>query len=367
MKKVFFGYKVSEVDLIINTLREENESLNATITTLKTQIKNSDESSGAKANLVEADLKKLEENLKQLNNEKNENMSLISSLSEESEVLRKKNEELTARIEHLNMQNENLELQLADSQQQSIKQSDDQITNDIFLIETLQSQLNTEKEYKITLEKALNGKVEELTAVTSELEKSKETEMELEIALAEINRLKRELAISEFAVNEQRKMKAFEKQQQENMNQASEVSLRAYYEMSKIRNEVVEYMQERMKEYYQLINENSVKISAAIEQHQLEYNQMIREFFTKAYEYRVSLSNIEDDYSNMTDFSLNIDKIANRMNEIMNKFVQESNSYLKNAETNLTPSEMLYMKEETPVSTTEDSAIRPLVFKISGK
>jgi hypothetical protein len=63
---------------------------------------------------------------------------------------------------------------------------------------------------------------------------------------------------------------------------------------------------------------------AAIEQRQTEYNEMIREFITKASDYRVSLLSMEDKYNNMADYSLNIDQLSNRMNTIMNDFIDES-------------------------------------------
>jgi sugar-specific transcriptional regulator TrmB len=70
----------------------------------------------------------------------------------------------------------------------------------------------------------------------------------------------------------------------------------------------------------------------ALEQRQSEYNRMIREFFAKASEFRTSLSNMEDKYSSMADYRLDIDKIANCMDEIMNNFIKEADAFLQKEE-----------------------------------
>ena len=53
MKKSLFGYNVSETDITLNALREENESLNAAIIDLKTQIKNIASEENVKVSLLE--------------------------------------------------------------------------------------------------------------------------------------------------------------------------------------------------------------------------------------------------------------------------------------------------------------------------
>jgi chromosome segregation ATPase len=382
MKKGFFGYNVSEVDVMLNTLREENESLNATITTLKSQIKNN-ETGGAKANLLEADLKNREESIKNLNEENNELKHQVSSLTAEYSVLTDQNTELMKEIEELHKEKENLNIQIFGLQQQ-VKELKDQTTNvDTSFLESLQVQLESEKEYRTVLEQALNSKAEELTAATLDLEevrtsyeslsqefdkeKTQELIKELELAQMEISQLKDELAIAKLSIDEQAKMKVLEKKQQANLNLASEISFRAYYDMSKLRNEVVEYMQEQMKEYYQSVNENSVKMRAAIEQRQTEYNQMIRDFNAKASDFRVGLSNMEDKYNDMADYSMNIDKLSNRMNEIMNNFIDTSNACLKKKEGETISDEECYNKEKAPINSVEKSNNKPLVFKVSGQ
>lgn len=282
MKKGFLGYKVSEVDVIINALREENESLNATITILKTQIKNS-ETNSAKTNLLEADIRTLEENLKILNEENSGLSAQISSLSEKTESPSS--------------------------------------------IVALQSQLNSELENKLSLEQALHQKTEEASSVLEALNKANEKVKELEKALIEIGKSKDELAISILADEKLADLKAIDGNSGDTINLVSSISFQAYYEMTQIRNEVIEYIHEQMKEYYQRVNDNNVKICTAIEQHQAEYNQMIRDCFTKASEFRVSLSPIES--SNYADFTLDIDKISNSMDQIMKNFIEKSNGHLK--------------------------------------
>ncbi len=382
MKKGFFGYNVSEVDVMLNTLREENESLNATITTLKTQIKNN-ETGGAKANLLEADLKNREESIKKLSEENNELKHQVSSLTAENSVLTDQNAELMKKIEELQEEKENLKIQIFGLQEQVTDLKEESNKVDTSFLESLQAQLESEKEYRTVLEQALNSKTEELTAATLDLEeartsyesltnefdkeKSQEMIKELELAQLEISQLKDELAITKLSIDEQAKMKVLEKKQEANLNLASEISFRAYYDMSKLRNEVVEYMQEQMKEYYQSVNENSVKMRAAIEQRQAEYNQMVRDFYAKASDFRVSLSSMEDKYNDMADYSMNIDKLSNRMNEIMNNFIDESNSCLKKRESETTSDEEFHIKEKTPINAVEKSNNKPLVFKVSGQ
>jgi chromosome segregation protein len=328
MKKSILGYNVSEVDIMLNTLREENEGLNATIVTLKTQIKNN-ETSSAKANLFEAELKSREETMKQLNEEKNEFKQQISSLTAEYAILNELNSELTKKIEQLNKEKENLNIQISQFQQLS---NPNELTNtDTVLLEELQLLSHKEADELTAATLDLNETKTSYEAPADDFnnEKSKEITNELELAQMEIDQLKEELTVTKLTIDEQSKRRVLEKKQETNLNLASEVSLRAYYDMSKLRDEVVDYMQGQLKEYYQSVNENSVKMRAAIEQRQTEYNQMIREFITKASDYRVSLSSMEDKYNNMTDYSLNIDQLSNRMNAIMNDFIDETNACLK--------------------------------------
>ena len=421
MKKGFFGYNVSEADTLLNALREENESLNATITTLKTQIKNN-ETSSAKANLLEVDLKSSEENLKQLNDEKNDLKTYIEQLSDEknqliaqnavlttkSEELSRQNDELIVKIEHIHNQNENMNVQLLTFQKRIEELTTENGRMDLSKVEELQSQLNSEKEYKTALAQANKEKAEEIMAMKTDLEeirdayglivadldkekkekdqlstvlrdyenvkaelKSAKNELEivtgeLEKTQGEISQLQDDLAIAKTAIDEQTTLKAIEKKQQANLNQASVISFRAYYEMSKMRNEVVEYLREQRQEYYQLVNENSQKMRTAFEQRQTEYNQMMREFFTKVSDFRVSLSNIEDKYGDAADYSLNIDKISNNMDEIMGNFIKESNAYLKKFEDEANIYEE-YSEERVSFDSEEETAVKPLVFKISGQ
>lgn len=382
MKKVFFGYDVSEVDVILDTLREENESLNATITALKAQIKNN-EAGGAKVSLLESDLKDREAALQQLTEEKIELKYQVSSLTAEYGILNDQNTELMRKIELLHTEKENLNLKNFELQQQLLDLNERTDHIDTSLLETLQLQLQNEKEYRAVLEEALNSKSEELTAATLDLEETKssyetpandfekekvqEVVRKLELAQAEIDRLKDALAIANLTINEQDNRKTLEKKPQANINIASEISVRAYYDMSKLRNEVIEYMQEQLKEYYQSVNENSVKMRASIEQRQAEYNQMVREFFTKASDFRVSLSSMEDKYSDMADYSMNIDKLSSRMNEIMNQFIEESGACLKSGESEPLTEKESNLRENYSYELVEKSNNKHLVLKASGQ
>ncbi len=260
MKKSFRGYKVSEVDIIINTLREENESLNATITTLKTQIKNS-EASGAKASLLEADLRILEENLKKLNEEKLELISQISSISEESESLKQ--------------QNENLNLQLSQLQLQNTMQLESQHTEDPSSIEAPQP----EPEYKSDLEQEPQDMADETVSAEDESKKTIAAIKEFNKVQSEIDIMKDEVAASNST--------AIDCSSQENLSQMSEISFRAYVEMSKMRNEVIDYIHTQMTEQYRILDENNAKLY----------------------------------------------KVSNTMDKIMADFIKRSNDYLKTADT----------------------------------
>ncbi len=268
MKKTFWGYNVSEVDIIINTLREENESLNATITTLKTQIKNS-ETSGAKANLLEADLRMLEEDHNKLNEEKLELLSQISSFKEESEALKQ--------------QNESLNLQLSQLQLQNAKQIDLQHTEDPSFDKVVQ----TEAEYKANLEQELQDMTDEIISAESELKEAIVPIKEIMKVQSEIDTMKDEVAISNNTASEQLRAKTIDCNSQDNLNQMSEISLHAYGEMSKMRNEVIDYIHTQMKEYYKMLDENNAKLY----------------------------------------------KVSNTMDAIMADFIKKSNDYLKTDDT----------------------------------
>lgn len=94
MKKSLFGYKVSEVNTILNSLKEENKSLHSTITALKLKIERIDVDSNAKSILLEEDLKTYEENLININKEKNDLEKKLNSLMKENEYLLKQLSEL---------------------------------------------------------------------------------------------------------------------------------------------------------------------------------------------------------------------------------------------------------------------------------
>ena len=345
MKKGLFGYSISEVDVMLNTLREENESLNGTITTLKTQVKNN-ETNGAKANLLEADIKKLEEKLKQLGEEKDELLSQAASLSQEVTNYSQINSELKEQITLLQQQNDTLNAQLSELQLQNAAEANSKV--DYSFMESLQSQLDTEKENKALLERALADKSYELIAASEELDKAR----------IEIDQLKEELVVSTASQEEQAAADILESSEN-NLKHSTAITLQAYKDMTRMRKEVMDYMHTQMRKFYKLVNENSVKMNELMEQRQNEYSKMVREFFKNATEFHANLSDNEDIYSKMTEYNFNLDKLSNSMNEIMNQFVEGSGAYLNEAEAEL-PNQPATAPEVTLLNNKE---VKPFVFK----
>ena len=419
MKKVFWGYNISEVDVAIGALREENESLNATITTLKTHIKNIESGYSAKSKLLESNLKekegilrqtndekqKLEEQILELNNhitevtahENNQSAAALdtlqSQLNTEIEYKASMEKELTEKEEELSCAKEELASARRDLtdiklQLDSLKHSREDETSKLQALSNKYENIETEMKdtksaYEITANELENTKAllhqkeQDAARVCTELEDLKKQlaainshnaehadkliaiehltsnynnmkeilsdtqasltkkTTELENCQAEIQQLKDSLSIAEAAAEEQAKLKEQENMQLANYNYASEISLKAYYDMGQIRSEVYDYLHKQMKDYYQLVNDNSTKMHSAIEQCQTEYNHMLRELFAKLSEFRLSLSNIDDEYNNTAEYSINVDRISNRMSEIIENFMKESSASLKKNEEKL--------------------------------
>lgn len=132
MKKSLFGYNVSEVNTILDALREENKSLNSTITSLKVKIKNIDDDSNAKSIILEEDLKNYEENIVSLNTEKKDLKKKLNSLIEKYESSAKQIEELNNKIQYLHNENDNLLKQLSELNNKDTKDLEREValTND---------------------------------------------------------------------------------------------------------------------------------------------------------------------------------------------------------------------------------------------
>lgn len=132
MKKSLFGYNVSEVNTILDALREENKSLNSTITSLKVKIKNIDGDSNAKSIILEEDLKNYEENIVSLNTEKKDLKKKLNSLIEKYESSAKQIEELNNKIQYLHNENDNLLKQLSELNNKDTKDLEREValTND---------------------------------------------------------------------------------------------------------------------------------------------------------------------------------------------------------------------------------------------
>ena len=101
MKKRLFGYRISDVDMVLDALREENESLNSTIITLQNQIKNNLSEKNAKFIFLEDDFKKLEKDNLQINMEKDELTKQVIALTKEIEAIKLQNNELTSLLSKL--------------------------------------------------------------------------------------------------------------------------------------------------------------------------------------------------------------------------------------------------------------------------
>lgn len=104
MKRVLLGYKITEVDKIIGSLKDENESLHAEIARLKIQIKNNIDS--AKSILLEENLKTYEKELLKLKTENNELKIQNEDLTKENLVLKQQLAELQAIINEAAVSNE---------------------------------------------------------------------------------------------------------------------------------------------------------------------------------------------------------------------------------------------------------------------
>lgn len=113
MRKTIFGYKISEVNKIIENLREENENLNATIVTLKLHNKNNGNYKNAKYILLEEDLKNYEKDIINFKIEIKELKTQISILTNEIESLNKQNAKLKEQNENLHKENIILKEELA--------------------------------------------------------------------------------------------------------------------------------------------------------------------------------------------------------------------------------------------------------------
>lgn len=124
MKKSLFGYNISEVNTILNSLREENKSLHSTITALKLKIQSIDSDSNAKSILLEEDLKIHEENLININNEKNDLEKKLNSLMEKYESNTKQKQELNNQIQSLHKENDILLKQLSELRKKTTKEDE---------------------------------------------------------------------------------------------------------------------------------------------------------------------------------------------------------------------------------------------------
>lgn len=246
MKKSFFGYKKSDVETTLNSLREENEQLNSTIATLNAQLKNGDGNS-AKVTLLESTIEQTKQDLKNsqatiatLEHDKAELQNKLSTLESETAELQDKlksieelHSSLEQQFEDVKKERDALELKLKhshtcvdseysqrvaatailsdekigafdDNYEDSLEESFEDVSESseieeikslelnkpiildnssyLLIIENLKKDLASEKAKKDALYLTLTSQVQELTAVTLELSSIKDRNAELEDA-----------------------------------------------------------------------------------------------------------------------------------------------------------------------------------------
>ena len=108
MKRHLFGYRKSDVDIVLESLRKENEGLNSTIITLQNQLKNNVGEKNAKSILLEDRLKKLENDNLHISMEKDELAKQIIALTKELEDTKLQNNKLATSNKYLSERNEEL-------------------------------------------------------------------------------------------------------------------------------------------------------------------------------------------------------------------------------------------------------------------
>jgi chromosome segregation ATPase len=270
MRRSLFGYKVSDVTVAMSAIREENESLNATIISLKTHIKNLESGNNAKAILLENDLRTLENNLKEVSEEKDKLTLQIDSLKNEIEAMKQENEGIASQLEQANKEKEELRIQI-----------------------------NSQNQY-----------ITEVLANNSELtEKNRELEARIEEGLTS-GRKELEAAKEEAAAARE------------------ELSDQMCHGMPRLRKEAMDYLSALLKEYDQNDKDDIKKMRVAIEQCQAEYNQRICDFNHKVSEFRSSLAKLDHDLYDMTHDRLSIEKLDSRRKELIVSLIEEGKSAL---------------------------------------
>lgn len=288
MKKRLFGYHTQEVDSTIATLNDEKHKLNSNLESLDNKIKSMEERLG-KTSTLETDLEKSNLELNELHSINQELNVKLKSLSAELYKLQEENILLTAQLEE-NQNSESKEAKSSAAVYSPLEPlSQDEIIKN--LKEQVQ-QLSSEKVYLIT-----------------ELEELKQLNTEYSLELDEVKLLDKGLVSKQSL--------------------ASEISLRAFCDMSRINNEVADRVHDIMKDYYKFTSDNNIAIRSEIEQYQREYNEMINNFVITASKLPIALSNIENKYSTLANYSMNTELLFKNMNQTINKFMSETTETLK--------------------------------------
>lgn len=264
MKKSFFGYNISEVNITMSNIREENESLNATITSLKAHIKKLEAERNVKGNHSEDDYKSLEADLKKALEER---------------------DQLAGKL--------------------AFEQSQQEIAATKLQTGSLSTASSTDGEYEKVKQALASAK----TAFSDKL-------LEYELVRKETEQLRVELIPSSKAVEELTNLQADK--------QIQDLSYQAYYDMLKIQHEVSVFLREQLKAYYQSVDDNNSKIRNEIEQCQQEYEQMIQDFITKVSELCNHLSHIDYEHAVVSDHRLKVDAMDERIKSIINHFFENA-------------------------------------------
>lgn len=264
MRKNLFGYNISEVNITLSNIREENESLNATITSLKEHIKKLEAERDIKGNHSNVDYKSLEADLKKALEERDQLASKLAFEQAQKEIAATK-------------------LQ----------------TNSLSTTSSTDEEYEKVKQALASAKTALSDKLSEFDLVKKETEQLREQ-------LISSNKASEELAVLQVD------------------KQIQDLSYQAYYDMLKIQNEVTDYLREQLKGYYQSVDDSNNKIHSEIEQRKQEYDQMIQDFITKVSEFRNSLSHIEYEHASVSDFRRNIDTLDERIKSITNHYFENA-------------------------------------------
>lgn len=345
MKKSLWGYNTNEVKIALNALREENESLNATIATLRVQLKNSMDNEGAKNKLFEDDLKEYKETVQLLNEEK---QSLLLQLEEAIRL----NQDLEAENANLNQNISDKELPIQDKSfhNKAIESIESLLDFQIKKAASLEEELtNTKLEFLDTIEQ-LSNIIEQLIETNEQLIRTNQNDINKQLIHSDASDDHKKVQLTN--VNEQliryneklinmnsalkkaisKSKHLYDVLQQKNTvdpqmlneTRSSTLPYKAYIDMTKMRNEALEYMYDSMKDFQNILNENNEKLHNSIEQLQSEYNQLTHDYQSKISVFSTKLSDFESECGYVNSYNNNLEELSARMTQIMNNFIERT-------------------------------------------